>query len=94
MRFFKKLHLFIEGFREGWVEETMRQNMFLSTETKPADSIYVEPSSTELAEEIEPIIDKEVEPVISVYDSRIFFEPFSTEVNFSPFYEESHFEHD
>ena len=72
----------------------MGSEMCIRDRTKPADSIYVEPSSTELAEEIEPIIDKEVEPVISVYDSRIFFEPFSTEVNFSPFYEESHFEHD
>lgn len=94
MKLFKKFHLFIEGFKEGWVEETMKQNMLLSTETKPIDSIYVESPSTEPAEEVESIIDKEVEPVISIYDSRIFFEPFSTEVNFSPFYEESHFEHD
>ena len=82
MNIFNKLQLFIDGFIEGWNEDAAKQKEKYFTKTSPIAQPCFE-SEENLNRNSEGI-----EPVISAYDPRIFFEPFNPEVIFSPFGDE------
>jgi hypothetical protein len=85
MNVFNKLQLFIDGFIEGWNEEAVKQKgkCLTKTSTIPQPCLESEENLNRNSEGIEP--------VISAYDPRIFFESFSPEVILSPFSDEDTF---